>query len=1171
MKKIISMFFAERIDSPLRRRAVSRLFKIRKSFFSGRKKFEKIAYPARIIDPLRVYGENYPGGKFHLIGKNWLDQGAKKPIALLWGFNAWKVGFISDYLPGYRTLFAPRKIFGWHALYALMRFPERPSVFIFWGMTEPWLVCQYAKLKRMPILRMEDGFLRSANLGAAHSTPYSLLLDSRGIHYNPDGNSDLRDVLNNYEFSESELHHARECLDLLSSMRLSKYNPPTLNISKGSGIKIRRRVAVIGQVDSDRSITLGNFSRWSMKEVIQLAKIENPDADIVYRPHPDVYKGYQRSRFAARSVQNICEIVDPEIALSEFLDTVDQVYTLTSLSGLEALFRGVKVTVLGAAFYGGWGLTDDRFDFRRYDRNRSRTLEELFAAIYLKYPRYLANLRDSVAGFKATCLAISVDAENGRYEALRKGHELGLDLLIRVASSDHWPQVLFGSLDEGAQISVVSSIDFGSYFKEGRAAVFQTAIVYAICGICRSDNARDTFLRAVRQYVEPAILGELLHDLSMVYPGSYVAKHLAWLLSGLRNPDASLDVLSTQLDNTVLARAAALKHAMEQAGDDEAVQTAGLQLLTPEQASLKLEIFDYSLHVRDLDRALGAAKSLLLAGYYADRLLPALAELAEIRFDFLSARQLARLSYYQQPSSPMAAIQARTADRTTVLKDPMQYLATLARVVMLRPGKLAFCLAMLERFEDTLDVENLKGMLKGMLLLDGRSSIGMAQALMAMELPDDAVRVMEDVVDAGDNSANARVAYAQALSFAGRLQDAIATMKPVLRYTKTSLVYREMLRLYILAGDYENGLAMVDDAIQRRIDIGEMLPRKIYFGARQVKKALITFTELPQTLSVKKYYREKYLDLDAPHNGPCSIALLAIFGPGDELRFASIYNMLKNMFVGCFLSATCDPRLLSLFERSFPHIRFHGVRRLRDRDPVLLENYTKVPGSDISYIVNDTAVDCIDGADRVCVVTDLLHKCLPDYSAFTGHAYLIADESLQRQLTSRLPQGKLLVGLSWRSSITTHSRNEHYLTIEELEPLFRLENVQFVNLQYDDCVEELSWVENRYPGKVINFADIDQFNDFESVAALMKSMDLIIAPATTVVELAGALGCPTWMISNSSELHWRKVDDNGTDVWHSSIVHVEGGALGDKNSLVLALRDRLAAFVAAANDAAMRA
>ena len=124
-------------------------------------------------------------------------------------------------------------------------------------------------------------------------------------------------------------------------------------------------------------------------------------------------------------------------------------------------------------------------------------------------------------------------------------------------------------------------------------------------------------------------------------------------------------------------------------------------------------------------------------------------------------------------------------------------------------------------------------------------------------------------------------------------------------------------------------------------------------------------------------------------------------------------------------------------------------------------------------------------------------------------------------------------------------------------PLFELTDAQFVNLQYDECSEELAWAESRYPGRLLHFADLDQYNDLDGVAALMTCLDLVIAPATTVVELAGALGRPTLLLSNSTELHWRKRPGTTSDVWHRSISHVEGDTLGSKQSLVAALTHAL--------------
>jgi len=60
---------------------------------------------------------------------------------------------------------------------------------------------------------------------------------------------------------------------------------------------------------------------------------------------------------------------------------------VTSTMGFEALLAGKPVSVFGLPWYAGWGATDDRQVCAR--RTRKRTVDELFAAAYFHYTRYL--------------------------------------------------------------------------------------------------------------------------------------------------------------------------------------------------------------------------------------------------------------------------------------------------------------------------------------------------------------------------------------------------------------------------------------------------------------------------------------------------------------------------------------------------------------------------------------------------------------------------------------------------------------------------------------------------------------------------------------------------------------------------------------------------------------
>ena len=490
-----------------------------------------------------------------------------------------------------------------------------------------------------------------------------------------------------------------------------------------------------------------------------------------------------------------------------------------------------------------------------------------------------------------------------------------------------------------------------------------------------------------------------------------------------------------------------------------------------------------------------------------------------------------------------------------------------AKSIVLKPNELSniqFLIDILEskKLNKAENISEINSVLESMIYLDNEQTARKVQSYMALENFNKAYSTVKNMFENSEHhSSNDYVLYSQVLSFIGRSEEAYQLITFDRKRNVSLLNLTESLRLCVLLSDYKESLKLLKLAEIHQVDLGEMHKRKAYFGNCMLEEAFFTFTELPLVATVKKYFPKQALSLDKIKDKESlkgDLLLLSIFGPGDEIRFASIYNTLLGQLNKSSLTISCTPRLYPLFSRSFPEVNFIAVPRPRTNDVIKLDEYKYVPGSDILGVVNDLAVSEIIRCDKYFFVTDLLHHCLPNYESFKGTQYLLADDNKVKGYQQRLEfiTGKI-VGITWRSSLNTHSRNEHYLTIEELEPLFSIPGITFVNFQYDQCDEELAWVEERYPGKLIDFKDVDHFNDFDSVAALMNCVDLMIAPCTTVVELAGALGCPTWLFSNSSEIDWRKIDAAGTDVWHNSISIVEGEMMGDKASLVKELNKRL--------------
>lgn len=145
------------------------------------------------------------------------------------------------------------------------------------------------------------------------------------------------------------------------------------------------RILVPGQVEDDASIVTGAGAVRTNLDLLHAVRTAHPDAVIVYKPHPDVEAGLRAGAVDAKA---LADVIATDTSPTALLALVDEVWTITSLLGFEALPRGVPVTTLGAPFYAGWGLTTDlgKPPVRRAARP---DLAGLVHAALIDYPRYL--------------------------------------------------------------------------------------------------------------------------------------------------------------------------------------------------------------------------------------------------------------------------------------------------------------------------------------------------------------------------------------------------------------------------------------------------------------------------------------------------------------------------------------------------------------------------------------------------------------------------------------------------------------------------------------------------------------------------------------------------------------------------------------------------------------
>jgi len=233
-------------------------------------------------------------------------------------------------------------------------------------------------------------------------------------------------------------------------------------------------------------------------------------------------------------------------------------------------------------------------------------------------------------------------------------------------------------------------------------------------------------------------------------------------------------------------------------------------------------------------------------------------------------------------------------------------------------------------------------------------------------------------------------------------------------------------------------------------------------------------------------------------------------GVGDELRYASFMLDLPSLAKHCILE--CEPRLISLFARSFPSVEV-------------------IPKSDPPH----PRTTCKDIAIQ-SPVASLARWLRPNLNSFPKHnGYLRVDPKRTEYWQNRIAAlgYGLKVGISWRSSRMTSGRNMSHTQIEQWKPIFRVPGVTFVNLQYGECREELERAEQRFGIPIHHWDDIDLKNDLDEVASLTMALDLVISSPSAVTDMPGALGKPVWMM-DMRYAHWDDLGQNYSP-WYPSM------------------------------------
>ena len=216
-------------------------------------------------------------------------------------------------------------------------------------------------------------------------------------------------------------------------------------------------------------------------------------------------------------------------------------------------------------------------------------------------------------------------------------------------------------------------------------------------------------------------------------------------------------------------------------------------------------------------------------------------------------------------------------------------------------------------------------------------------------------------------------------------------------------------------------------------------------------------------------------------------------GLGDQLIYSTCFQEVVDQASKVVIA--CDERLVPIMKRSFVNATIHGVNK-DDYSSRWLEKYSEL--------------------DMQVAMASLPRYLRDEIEKFpSSSSRLKADDEQVRYWVDKLKNlgPGLKLGVCWRGGLRNMKRDLSYTSLEEWLPILELEGVQFVNVMYDQCQDEILDVRRKYGVDIHDFTELDKFNDLDGLAALMCALDGVISVNTSIAAMAGALGRPLWFLS----------------------------------------------------------
>jgi tetratricopeptide (TPR) repeat protein len=221
--------------------------------------------------------------------------------------------------------------------------------------------------------------------------------------------------------------------------------------------------------------------------------------------------------------------------------------------------------------------------------------------------------------------------------------------------------------------------------------------------------------------------------------------------------------------------------------------------------------------------------------------------------------------------------------------------------------------------------------------------------------------------------------------------------------------------------------------------------------------------------------------------------------------------------------------------------KYSQARIILEVNPESLSLYQRCIHAD-QIIPRGTLIPDFDCYCELMTLPDILGLQVEHLPVSTH--YLTADTdrvAFWKEKLAPIPGPRVALVWAGRSDhLNDHNRS---ISLNHLSPL-AIPGIQFLALQKGPASSQTS-----HPPEGMALHSLsDQINSFEDTAAILTLVDLLISVDSSPAHLAGALGCPTWVMLPFLP-EWRWQTDRADTPWYPEAKLFRQSAAGDWNSV----------------------